>query len=66
MDKMNEYGFITWCNEDGTTAMIYGAGNIDTDNFTDCMTWLKIISIENSPSVAHINTVDGEKILQIE
>jgi hypothetical protein len=65
MDDANEKGFITWCNEDGKSAIIYGAGFVYQDDFTDFMTWLNNIRVKNDVALAHFMTDDGEKIIEI-
>jgi len=65
MDAANEKGFIAWCNEDGISAIIYGAGQIGQDDFTDRMTWLNTIRLENDVAMAHFMANDGEKFVEI-
>lgn len=65
MDDANEKGFIAWCNEDGKSAIIYGAGFVYQDDFTNCMTWLNNIRVKNDVALAHIMTNDGEKTIEI-
>ena len=65
MDEANEKGFIAWCNQDAKSAIIYGAGSVYQDNFTDCMTWLNNIRVKSDVALAHFIANDGEKIIEI-
>lgn len=65
MDEANEKGFIVWCNQDAKSAIVYGAGFVYQDNFTDCMTWLNNIRVKNDVALAHFIANDGERIIEI-
>ena len=65
MDAANKKGFMVWCNEDGQTAILYGAGMVDQNSFSGSMEWLNKIRTKGSPAMAHFLASDGEKIVEI-
>ena len=65
MDNANQKGFMVWCNEDGNLAVMYGAGVVGQDNFTDHMQWLNKIRVIDQPAMVHFVTSDGEKVIEI-
>jgi hypothetical protein len=66
MDEASARGFVVWCNKDAKSAIIYGAGNIFQDSFTDCMDWLKLIGIKGEPVMVHCEGKDGDKLVNIQ
>ncbi|MFH0919298.1 MAG: hypothetical protein V1913_02965 [Fibrobacterota bacterium] len=66
MDEASDRGFIVWCNKDAKSAIVYGAGNIYQDKFTDCMNWLKLIGIKGETVMVHFEGNDGDKLINIQ
>lgn len=66
MDEASNRGFVVWCNKDAKSAIMYGAGNIYQDGFTDCMNWLKLIGIKGEPVMVHFESNDGDKLINIQ
>lgn len=66
MDEASDRGFIVWCNKDARSAVMYGAGSVYQNNFTDCMDWLKRIGIKGEVVLIHFEGADGEKIINIQ
>ncbi|MCD4655350.1 hypothetical protein K8T06_15625 [bacterium] len=66
MDEASARGFIVWCNKDAKSAIMYGAGNIYQNSFTDCMNWLKLIGIKGETVMVHFEGNDGDKLINIQ
>jgi hypothetical protein len=66
MDEASARGFVVWCNKDARSAIMYGAGNIYQDKFTDCMNWLKLIGIKGEIILVHFEGKDGDKLINIQ
>jgi hypothetical protein len=66
MDEASARGFVVWCNKDARSAIMYGAGNIFQDKFTDCMNWLKLIGIKGEIVLVHFEGKDGDKLINIQ
>ena len=66
MDEASARKFVAWCNKDAKSAIMYGAGNIDQDTFTDCMNWLKLIGVKGEPVLVHFEGKDGDKLVTIQ
>jgi len=66
IDEAKARGFLVWCNQDAKSAIMYGAGNIDQDTFSDCMNWLKLIGIPAEPVLVHFEGRDGDKLVTIQ
>lgn len=66
MDEASDRGFIVWCNKDAKSAIMYGAGNIYQDKFTDCMNWLKRVGIQGETVMVHVEGQDGDKLINIQ
>jgi hypothetical protein len=66
MDEASARGFIVWCNKDAKSAIMYGAGNIYQDTFTQCMDWLKQIGIKGETVIVHFEGNDGDKVINIQ
>ena len=66
MDEASARGFIVWCNKDAKSAIMYGAGIVYQDSFTDCMDWLKLIGIKGELVMVHCEGGDGDKLINIQ
>ncbi len=65
MDNANMKGFIVWCNQDANSAIIYGAGSVYQESFTECMNWINSIRVGTDVALTHFMTNEGEKFLEI-
>ncbi len=66
MDESSDRSFIVWGNQDETSTIIYGAGNIYQNSFTNTIDWLKSIGIKSEVILIHFEGRDGDKILSIQ
>ncbi len=66
LDEASARGFVVWCNKDARSAIMYGAGNIYQNSFTDCMNWLKLIGIKGELVLTHFEGSDGDKLVNIQ
>jgi hypothetical protein len=66
MNEASARGFVVWCNKDARSAIMYGAGNVYQDGFTDCMNWLKLIGIKGEIVMVHVDGKDGDKLINIQ
>lgn len=57
-------GFTPWANEDAASVFLYGAANIEKDEFTSIMMWLRAIAIPEEKIYAGIHN-PGEPMQQI-
>jgi hypothetical protein len=66
MDEASSRGFVVWCNKDARSAIMYGAGNVSAERFTDCLGWLKEIGVKGEIVMVHFEGRDGDKLVNIQ
>ncbi|MBN2345531.1 MAG: hypothetical protein JXO51_04010 [Candidatus Aminicenantes bacterium] len=66
MDEASDRGFVVWCNKDARSAIMYGAGNVHQEVFSDCMNWLKGIGIKGEIVMVHFEGQEGDKLINIQ
>ncbi len=53
-DEASQRGFSIWGNTDATSAILYGAGLVEVDDFADTIIWLRAITECSKEGTAHL------------